>query len=51
MWWSHWDRKTNRAMLREAGFTLTWAEVLSAQGETWLWVLAHKPGPAALPGE
>jgi ubiquinone/menaquinone biosynthesis C-methylase UbiE len=44
MWWSHGDQETNRAMLREAGFTRTRAEVLTTHGETWLWVLARKPG-------
>jgi cyclopropane fatty-acyl-phospholipid synthase-like methyltransferase len=42
MWWSHWDQETNRAMLRQAGFTFTGAEARTTHGETWLWVLAHK---------
>jgi cyclopropane fatty-acyl-phospholipid synthase-like methyltransferase len=42
MWWSHWDQETNQAMLRDAGFTPTQTEVLTAHGETWLWVLAQK---------
>ena len=42
MWWSHYDQAGNLALLRAAGFTLPWAEVLPTGGETWLWVLARR---------
>jgi len=47
MVWSHYDRDTNVAMLREAGFDIRYAEPCTSKGtgdenETWLWVLAHK---------
>lgn len=47
MVWSHYDRDTNVAMLREAGFELRYAEPRTSKGtgdenETWLWVLARK---------
>ena len=41
MWWSHFDGPTNLAMVRAAGFTISWAETLTSHGETWLWVLAQ----------
>jgi cyclopropane fatty-acyl-phospholipid synthase-like methyltransferase len=43
MWWSHFDADANLAMLRAAGFAITSADVRTDHGETWLWVLAHKP--------
>jgi 2-polyprenyl-3-methyl-5-hydroxy-6-metoxy-1,4-benzoquinol methylase len=47
MVWSHYDRKANVAMLREAGFEIKYAEACTGGGtgdqtETWLWVLARK---------
>ena len=43
MVWSHYDRNTNVAMLREAGFKIKYAEPRTGdQTETWLWVLASK---------
>lgn len=42
MWWSHYGQERNLEMLREAGFTITSAEVRASGGETWLWVLTHK---------
>jgi 2-polyprenyl-3-methyl-5-hydroxy-6-metoxy-1,4-benzoquinol methylase len=47
MMWSHYDRKDNVAMLREAGFEIRYAEPRTGVGtgdqtETWLWVLARK---------
>ena len=49
MVWSHYDRDTNVAMLREVGFVIRYAEPRTSVGtgdesETWLWVLAHKKG-------
>ncbi len=41
MWWSHYDGDTNLALLQTAGFTVDWAERITQNGETWLWVLAH----------
>ena len=51
MRWSHYDARTNVAMLREAGFDVVYAEPRAGGGtgnaeETWLWVLARK-GPNA----
>jgi 2-polyprenyl-3-methyl-5-hydroxy-6-metoxy-1,4-benzoquinol methylase len=47
MVWSHYGRKANVAMLREAGFEIQYAEQRTGGGtgdesETWLWVLARK---------
>jgi cyclopropane fatty-acyl-phospholipid synthase-like methyltransferase len=47
MVWSHYDRDTNLAMLRKAGFGIRYAEPRTGGGtgdasETWLWVLAGK---------
>ena len=47
MVWSHYDRDTNLAMLREAGFGIRSAEPRTGggtgdEGETWLWVLARQ---------
>jgi 2-polyprenyl-3-methyl-5-hydroxy-6-metoxy-1,4-benzoquinol methylase len=47
MVWSHYDRKANVAMLREAGFEIRYAEPRTGGGtgdetETWLWVLVSK---------
>ena len=47
MAWSHYDREANVAMLREAGFEISYAEprtggVTGDETETWLWVLASK---------
>ena len=47
MVWSHYDRNTNAAMLRDAGFEIRYAEPRTGGGtgdetETWLWVLASK---------
>ena len=47
MAWSHYDSKTNVAMLREAGFEIRYAEPRTGGGtgdeaESWLWVLARK---------
>jgi cyclopropane fatty-acyl-phospholipid synthase-like methyltransferase len=49
MRWSHYDARTNKGMLREAGFDVVHAEPRTGGGtgdeeETWLWVLARK-GP------
>jgi cyclopropane fatty-acyl-phospholipid synthase-like methyltransferase len=49
MRWSHYDARTNKGMLREAGFDVVYAEPRTGGGtgdeeETWLWVLACK-GP------
>ena len=49
MRWSHYDARTNKGMLREAGFDIVYAEPRTGggtgnAGETWLWVLARK-GP------
>lgn len=43
MWWSHYDRETNLAMLRGAGFRLEPAETRTDGDERWLWICAHKP--------
>ena len=47
MVWSHYDKNTNMAMLREAGFEIHYAEPRTGKGtgdetETWLWVLTCK---------
>lgn len=47
MRWSHYDARTNKQMLREAGFEIFYAEPRTGGGigaaeETWLWVLARK---------
>jgi SAM-dependent methyltransferase len=47
MYWSHFDAETNRALVREAGFILSSAEVVAededGQPVEFLWVIAHKP--------
>ena len=43
MWWSHYDAHGSLKMLREAGFAVASARVHTDNGETWLWVMAHKP--------
>lgn len=40
MWWSHFDRATSLAMLRDAGFVVEVERVIVG-AETWLWVLAR----------
>jgi 2-polyprenyl-3-methyl-5-hydroxy-6-metoxy-1,4-benzoquinol methylase len=47
MVWSHYDRNSNVAMLRDAGFEIRYAEPRTGGGtgdetEIWLWVLARK---------
>ena len=47
MVWSHYDRNTNVAMLKDTGFQIRYAEPRTGGGtgdetETWLWVLASK---------
>ena len=47
MRWSHYDARTNKGMLREAGYDVVYAEPRTGGGtgdeeETWLWVLARK---------
>lgn len=44
MWWSHYGRQENLAMLGAAAFDIERAEPVAGGGETWLWVLARKPG-------
>lgn len=41
MWWGHYGRETNLALLRRAGFAIEAAETRVA--DKWLWVLARKP--------
>jgi len=43
MWWSHYGAEENLAMLDAAGLEVRWAERLTHNDETWLWVIAHKP--------
>lgn len=44
MWWSHYAAVTNLAMLRDAGFVFDEGDTETVtDGETWMWVLAHKP--------
>jgi SAM-dependent methyltransferase len=49
MYWSHFDAETNRALVRQTGFTLDSAEVVAededGQQVQFLWVIAHKPAP------
>lgn len=42
MWWSHYGKDDNLAMLRDVGFIITSSEVRKTNDETWLWVLARK---------
>lgn len=41
MWWSHWGREENLAMLQEAGFIIESEELHSGE-EQWLWVVGRK---------
>jgi len=43
MWWSHFDRDANLALLRAAGFAVESARARVDGNEKWLWVLARKP--------
>jgi cyclopropane fatty-acyl-phospholipid synthase-like methyltransferase len=47
MYWSHFDAATNRALVRQAGFTLSSAEVVAEDEDgtpvQFLWVVAHCP--------
>ncbi len=41
MYWSHFDARTNRRLLRDAGFELELAETEDDMGERHLWVIAR----------
>jgi len=47
MWWSHLGADANLGMLRAAGFEIENADTRTTNNETWLWVLARRPGEAA----
>jgi len=47
MWWSIFGAETNLDMLRAAGFVVENADARTSNSETWLWVLARRPGEAA----
>jgi SAM-dependent methyltransferase len=46
MWWSIFGAETNLDMLRAAGFEVESADTRKTNNETWLWVLARRPGEA-----